>query len=188
MNEQSILNRSDEVRPNPPTEAQRVDALEESLRGHSMAAPVALDAAAGAAAGAIAGTIAGPIGMAIGAVIGGFVGGAAGVAVETADQEQSLHDAELDRAIGVSGGSIGEASPGQPPSHGRFQRPRSAPPTESPSPATGPSRTSTTRERDRARGDSAAPWASLQRARARKSPLPCSFALARCLQSRLNTL
>ena len=86
-----------------------------------MAAPVALDAAAGAAAGAIAGTIAGPIGMAIGAVIGGFVGGAAGVAVETADQEQSLRDEELDRQIGVSGGNIGEASPAQPPSQGRFQ-------------------------------------------------------------------
>lgn len=122
MNEQSLLKRSDEVPSLTPAEEQKVEALEESLEGgHSMAAPVALDAAAGAAAGAIAGTIAGPIGMAIGAVIGGLVGGAAGVAVETADQEQSLRNEELDREIGVSGGDIGEASPAQPPSRGRFQ-------------------------------------------------------------------
>lgn len=120
MNEQS-LQRTDESQPLTPAEEQKVEALEESLETHSMAAPVALDAAAGAAAGAIAGTIAGPIGMAIGAVIGGFVGGAAGVAVERADQEDSLHDQQLDREIGVSGGDIGEASPAQPPSHGRFQ-------------------------------------------------------------------
>ena len=121
MNEQSLLKRSDEINTLTPAEEQKVGALEESLEPHSMAAPVALDAAAGAAAGAIAGTIAGPIGMAIGAVIGGFVGGAAGVAVERADQEQSLHDEQLDRDIGVSGGDIGEASPNQPPSRGRFQ-------------------------------------------------------------------
>ncbi len=120
MNEQSLLKQPDEVQRLTPAEEQKVEALEESLEGHSMVAPVALDAAAGAAAGAIAGTIAGPIGMAIGAVIGGFVGGAAGVAVESADQEQSLHDEQLDREIGVSGGNIGEASPDQPPSHGRF--------------------------------------------------------------------
>lgn len=120
MNELSLLKRSDEIDPLIPAEDQKVEALEESLEPHSMAAPVALDAAAGAAAGAIAGTIAGPLGMAIGAVIGGFVGGAAGVAVETADQEQSLRDEELDREIGVSGGNIGEASPDQPPSRGRF--------------------------------------------------------------------
>jgi hypothetical protein len=138
MNEQSILNRSDEVPTSPRREAERVNALEESLEGHSMAAPVALDAAAGAAAGAIAGTIAGPIGMAIGAVIGGFVGGAAGVAVETADQEQSLRDEELDREIGVSGGDIGEAKPGQPPSHGRFQAAALGTSEGEPTPSNGP--------------------------------------------------
>lgn len=103
-----------------------------------MAAPVALDAAAGAAAGAIAGTLAGPIGMAIGAVIGGFVGGAAGVAVESADQEQSLRDEQLDREIGVSGGNLGEASPDQPPSHGRFRAAALGTSDGEPAPSNGP--------------------------------------------------
>jgi hypothetical protein len=121
MNEQTTLKRTGEPLPTTTADAAKTDALEASVRAPSMAAPVALDAAAGAAAGAIAGTIAGPVGMAIGAVIGGFVGGAAGVAVETADKEKSAHDAQLDQEIGVSGGNIGEASPEQPPSHGRFQ-------------------------------------------------------------------
>lgn len=120
MNEQSLLNQPSKVDHGTPVEAP-ADAMQEELHKHSMAGPVALDLAAGAAAGAIAGTIAGPIGMAIGAVVGGFVGAAAGVAVETADDEKSAHEAQLDRDIGVSGGNIGEASPGQPPSHGRFQ-------------------------------------------------------------------
>jgi len=85
-----------------------------------MAGPVALDAAAAAAAGALAGTVGGPLGMAIGAVIGGLVGAAAGVAVESEGREKSAHDEQLDRDIGVSGGNIGEASPDQPPSRGRF--------------------------------------------------------------------
>ncbi len=116
MNEQSTLKQSHQQHPTTPA-----DALEEALSHRSIAAPVALDAAAGAAAGALAGTLAGPVGMAIGAVIGGFVGGAAGVAVETTDQERSAHNEQLDRDIGVSRGDIGEATPGQPPSHGRFQ-------------------------------------------------------------------
>jgi outer membrane protein with glycine zipper len=118
MNEQSTLGRSNEQ--HPTTTETQADALEEALSSRSIAAPVALDAAAGAAAGALAGTLAGPVGMAIGAVIGGFVGGAAGVAVETNDSVKSAHNEELDREIGVSGGHIGEAKPGQPASHGRF--------------------------------------------------------------------
>jgi hypothetical protein len=119
MNEHSHLNQSNHPSSTTPTETS-TDALEDALSHRSIAAPVALDAAAGAAAGALAGTLAGPIGMAIGAVIGGFVGGAAGVAVETAEIEKSEHNEQLDRDIGVSGGAIGEAAPGQPPSHGRF--------------------------------------------------------------------
>ncbi|MEP7125610.1 MAG: glycine zipper domain-containing protein [Byssovorax sp.] len=117
MNDHSTLGKSSH--PTTPTDPS-TDALEDALSHRGIAAPVALDAAAGAAAGALAGTLAGPVGMAIGAVIGGFVGGAAGVAVETSDQEKSTHEEQLDQDIGVSGGGIGEASPNQPRSHGRF--------------------------------------------------------------------
>ena len=79
----------------------------------SRAAIVAVDAAAGAAAGAVAGIIAGPPGVALGAVIGGVVGAAAGVALGKAGKEERLHDEQLDREIGVSGGHIGEASVAQ---------------------------------------------------------------------------
>jgi hypothetical protein len=120
MNDHSNLDKTGKTTHATPAETS-ADELEQSLSHRSMAAPVALDAAAGAAAGALAGTLAGPVGMAIGAVIGGFVGGAAGAAVETGDREKSAHDAQLDRDIGVSGGDIGEAKPGQPASHGRFQ-------------------------------------------------------------------
>jgi phage tail tape-measure protein len=119
MNEHSNLKQSGNHHHTDPAEASP-DALEEALSHRSIAAPVALDAAAGAAAGALAGTLAGPVGMAIGAVIGGFIGGAAGVAVETTETEKSAHDAQLDRDIGVSGGNLGAAAPGQTPSSGRF--------------------------------------------------------------------
>jgi hypothetical protein len=119
MNEHSNLKHSSNHPPTTPAETS-TDTLEEALSHRSIAGPVALDAAAGAAAGALAGTLAGPVGMAIGAVIGGFVGGAAGVAVETTGRERSAHDEQLDRDIGVSGGNLGEAKEGQPPSRGRF--------------------------------------------------------------------
>ncbi len=119
MNEQTTLKQPPHVH-HELLDAAPPDGGDEGPHPPSMAGPVALDAAAAAAAGAIAGTVGGPIGMAIGAVIGGIVGAAAGVAVESADREKSLHDEQLDRDIGVSGGHIGEASPNQPPSHGRF--------------------------------------------------------------------
>jgi phage tail tape-measure protein len=118
MNDHSTLKQSTDHHTTPAEPS--TDQLEAALSHRSIAAPVALDAAAGAAAGALAGTLAGPVGMAIGAVIGGFVGGAAGVAVETAETEKSAHDEQLDRDIGVSGGNLGEAAAGQPPSTGRF--------------------------------------------------------------------
>jgi hypothetical protein len=120
MNEHTTLPYPPPVHSSTPA-AALPDGGGEAPPPPSMAGPVALDAAAAAAAGAIAGTVGGPVGMAIGAVIGGLVGAVAGVAVESADREKSLHDEQLDRVIGVSGGNIGEASPDQPPSHGRFQ-------------------------------------------------------------------
>jgi hypothetical protein len=81
----------------------------------SAAGPVAIELAAGAAVGALTGVIAGPTGAAIGAVIGGVIGVAAGVAVARGKRDQRIHDAQLDREIGVFGGNLGEASPNQPP-------------------------------------------------------------------------
>jgi hypothetical protein len=119
MNEQTTLNQPRTLQ-HELLDAAPPDGGDDGPHPPSMAGPVALDAAAAAAAGAIAGTVGGPIGMAIGAVIGGIVGAAAGVVVESEDREKSLHNEQLDRDIGVSGGNIGEASPNQPPSHGRF--------------------------------------------------------------------
>jgi hypothetical protein len=117
MNEQGTLKRPIHLGAGKQTEV-RAEANENLPRKRSMGGPVALDTAAGAAAGAMAGVIAGPPGIAIGAVIGGIVGGAAGIALKVTGQELSLHDEQLDRDIGVSGGNLGEASPTQPPSHG----------------------------------------------------------------------
>ncbi len=78
-------------------------------------ATVALEVIAGMAAGAITGAIAGPPGMIAGAVLGSAMGAAAGIALDAQNLEESRKDEELDRDIGVVGGTIGEASPNQPP-------------------------------------------------------------------------
>jgi phage tail tape-measure protein len=72
-------------------------------------------AAAGAIAGASIGAVAGPPGMIAGAIIGGVIGTVAGNRLEKEDAVESQHDAELDRAIGVTAGDLGAASPNQPP-------------------------------------------------------------------------
>ncbi len=72
-------------------------------------------AAGGAVAGAALGSIAGPGGAAAGAVIGGVVGAfCAKVGDEEADRV-SLHDGELDEAIGVNGGTLGAPNLKHPP-------------------------------------------------------------------------
>jgi hypothetical protein len=74
-----------------------------------------VEIAIGAGAGAITGAVAGPPGAAIGAVIGGAIGAAAGYAIDAEAHERAAHESELDRDIGVFGGNLGEAPPGQPP-------------------------------------------------------------------------
>jgi hypothetical protein len=85
------------------------------------AGEVAVDALAGAAAGAAVGAIAGPPGAIAGAVLGAMAGAAAAVALHIGQLERDRHDEQLDRDMGVLGGSIGEAPPDAPRSErGRF--------------------------------------------------------------------
>ena len=80
-----------------------------------------MEAAAGAAAGALVGAIAGAPGAAIGAILGGAAGAVAAIATERGEQEKQAHDEQLDRDIGVFGGTIGEpALKHPPPRHGLF--------------------------------------------------------------------
>jgi len=83
--------------------------------GHRHPLHEAGGAAGGAIAGAALGSIAGPAGAAAGAVIGGMVGAiVAKVADEEADRV-SIHDGELDEAIGVTGGDMGAPNLKHPP-------------------------------------------------------------------------
>jgi len=98
-------------------------AAERVLREESAAEPVAVEAAAvvGAAAGALVGAIAGAPGIAIGAILGGAAGAAAAIATECGEREKQAHEDQLDRDIGVIGGTIGDPSlEHPPPSHGLF--------------------------------------------------------------------
>ncbi|WP_438008948.1 hypothetical protein WME89_09740 [Sorangium sp. So ce321] len=81
----------------------------------STLAKAAAGALAGAAAGAAVGAIAGPPGAVAGTVIGTLVGTVAEVVVARDRQREALRDAALDEEIGVVGGHIGDALPGQPP-------------------------------------------------------------------------
>jgi hypothetical protein len=82
---------------------------------------LAVDTMAGAAAGAALGVIAGPPGMIAGAVIGGMAGAVAATALHLGQLARDRHDEQLDRDMGVFGGSIGEAPPDAPQAEqGRF--------------------------------------------------------------------
>lgn len=72
-------------------------------------------AAGGALAGAALGAIAGPVGIAAGAVLGGVVGAFVAVVSDEESERASLHDHELDAAIGVDGGSLGAPNLKHPP-------------------------------------------------------------------------
>ena len=67
------------------------------------------------ALGALVGSAAGPPGIVAGAIVGAFIGAAAGRAFEENQEALGAEDRRLDRAIGVTEGHIGEASPDQPP-------------------------------------------------------------------------
>jgi hypothetical protein len=69
----------------------------------------------GAVTGAATGAIAGPPGILAGAVVGAAMGMVIGKALDREDDRQRLHDEDLDREIGVEGGDLGAAVPGQPP-------------------------------------------------------------------------
>jgi hypothetical protein len=76
--------------------------------------PEAMGVVSGLAAGAATGAIAGPPGLIAGAVIGTALGIAAGALWREREEEARRIDARLDKEIGVTGGSIGEASPFAP--------------------------------------------------------------------------
>ncbi len=72
-------------------------------------------AAGGAIAGAAVGSIAGPGGAAAGALIGGAVGAFVAKVADEESERVSLHDGELDAAIGVNGGDLGAPNLKHPP-------------------------------------------------------------------------
>ena len=72
-------------------------------------------AAGGALAGAAIGSLGGPAGAAAGAVIGGVVGVFVAKIGDEEAARVSLHDGELDAAIGVSGGDLGAPNLKHPP-------------------------------------------------------------------------
>jgi hypothetical protein len=65
----------------------------------------------GAVGGLIVGAIVGSISSLLAAVIGGILGGLIGFgiarAIDAEENRVSLHDHELDRAIGIEGGTMG---------------------------------------------------------------------------------
>ena len=73
----------------------------------------AMGAVGGAATGAAMG---GPVGAALGALIGAAMGAASGWGADQASAEEDAIDAELDKEIGVTEGSIGSPNLQHPPS------------------------------------------------------------------------
>jgi|GEM_PF-1922833 len=100
-------------KPAPPTEPQVEPAHDASSHRHPL--HEAGGAAGGAIAGAAMGSIAGPAGVAAGAVIGGVVGAFVAKVADEEAERVSLHDNELDEAIGVSGGDLGAPNLKHPP-------------------------------------------------------------------------
>ena len=95
--------------------------IEQSAQGrekndHVGAAELAAETLAGAAAGAAMGVLAGPPGAVAGALLGGAIAAVAGAALHEERVHHDAEDAQLDRDIGVFGGSIGEARPDAPSS------------------------------------------------------------------------
>jgi len=101
---------------------ERQDDQDQPIPGESSgAALVAVEVAAGALAGAALGMLAGPPGAAVGALIGGAAGGLASIATERSEHARQAHVEQLDRDMGVIGGTIGEPSLRHPaPAHGLY--------------------------------------------------------------------
>ena len=81
---------------------------------HAVASAATLS---GAAAGAAIGAIAGPVGAVAGGAIGTAIGALTGIAMEREEVRKDEHDRELDDAIGVTSGSLGEPAENKRPSH-----------------------------------------------------------------------
>lgn len=75
------------------------------------AAPAALEILSGVAAGVVGGVVGGPPGMVVGAVLGGAAGVAAVVVLDEDAAARRVHDQELDDAIGVTQGDLGNVQP-----------------------------------------------------------------------------
>jgi hypothetical protein len=71
----------------------------------------------GAAAGVALGAIAGPVGAVAGGAIGTAIGALMGVTMEREEVRHDAHDRELDDAIGVTRGDLGEPVEHKRPSH-----------------------------------------------------------------------
>jgi len=69
---------------------------------------------AGELVGAIVGSAAGPAGAVAGMVAGAMAGALAGRVLEDEARRAEVHDAQLDNAIGVTGGDLGAAPPNAP--------------------------------------------------------------------------
>ena len=105
--------------PLPPSSSLDADVRQAVARIRQLTRPT--DASkivgmmAGACAGATTGAITGPVGLAIGIVVGGAIGASSGVVMEMVEHEHRVHDEQLDRDIGVSGGDIGSPNLSHPP-------------------------------------------------------------------------
>jgi phage tail tape-measure protein len=80
---------------------------------HGVAGAVTLS---GAAAGAAMGAVGGPVGAVAGGAIGTAIGALIGVTMEREEVRHDAHDRELDDAIGVTHGEIGEPAEHKRPS------------------------------------------------------------------------
>ena len=100
-----------------------IDRYEMRLRG-SGGHVGAVETLAGATAGAAAGALLGPpgmiVGIAAGAAIGAVVGVGAGIAFRAQRDFEQAHESDLDDAIGVTEGSIGEPRYSRPPEIGHL--------------------------------------------------------------------
>ncbi len=89
------------------TKSDPVDGLPNKQNGSHKLAHEVEGAASGALAGGVLGAVAGPPGAVAGALIGALAGALTGGALDDDDTEKGAADAELDAAIGVSGGELG---------------------------------------------------------------------------------
>lgn len=126
-------------KPGATKTVAEVEAGLKRQRGRELIARESAGALAGGIAGAVIGMGAGPAG----AIAGGLIGAATGATVEDKlerwEARGRRHDAELDAAIGVSGGELGAPNLEHPPARfGAFSGASSGLSTTSAAPPEGP--------------------------------------------------